>query len=60
MRKIKIVAILLGIVLVIGLTWVGLTSRQSAKAGVQSPPGRARAIQREMDETSRIVNGQRR
>jgi hypothetical protein len=60
MRKIKIVAVLLGIVLVIGLVWAGLTSRKSARASAPPAPGRTELIQREMDETSRIVNGQRR
>ena len=57
MKKMKIVAILMGIVLLIGLAWVGLTSRKSAQASAPSTSVRAQAIQREMDETGRIVNG---
>ena len=60
MKKMKIVAILMGIVLLIGLAWVGLTSRKSAQADIPSTSARAQALQREMDETGRIVNGGRR
>jgi len=61
MRKLKFIAILLVLVLLVGgMMYAGLTSRQSAMAGVQQAPRRNEAVQREIDETSRIVNGQKR
>ena len=56
MGKIKIIAFLIWIVLLVGATWAGLVSRKSAQAG--APPAvRTEQLQREMDETGRIVNG---
>ena len=56
----KLVAVLVVVLLLCGVAYVGLVSRQSAQAGAPYTQTRAQAMEREVEETSRIINGQRR
>jgi hypothetical protein len=60
MRGVKIFVGMVFAVLFTGLTYVGLVSRQSANADTTRVQNHTNATEREIAETSRIVNGQRR
>lgn len=60
MRGIKWMVFAIVAVLLSTITYMGLITRQSAQAGAPAAQGRATALEREMAETSRIVNGPRR
>jgi hypothetical protein len=60
MRGIKFFVAMVFAILFSGMTYLGLVSRQSAQAGTSGVHNRASALEREMAETSRAVNGPRR
>ena len=60
MRGVKILVALVVLALLGTIAYIGVVSRQSATAGVTQTSDRAGAVQREIEETSRIVNGHRR
>jgi hypothetical protein len=60
MQGIKLFVALVFLVLLSGMTYLGFVSRQSATACSSQVQNRADAMDREIAETSRIVNGQRR
>ena len=59
MRGIKILVGAIVLVLLGSIAYMGVITRQSAQAGVPAFQGRTTALEREMAETSRIVNGPR-
>jgi hypothetical protein len=60
MRGIKLFVAMVFAVLFSGMTYMGLVSRQSAQADTTQVRNHGSATDREIAETSRIVNGQRR
>ena len=60
MRGIKLFVAMVLAVLFSGMTYMGLASRQSAQADTTRVQSHGSATEREIAETSRIVNGQRR
>ena len=59
MRGFKLLVLAIVAVLLSTIVYVGLVTRQSAEAGMSPAQGRTTALEREMAETSRIVNGPR-
>jgi uncharacterized protein (UPF0333 family) len=60
MRGIKLLVLAIVLAILGTIAYVGIVTRQSADAGVSPAQGRATALEREMEETGRIVNGRRR
>jgi hypothetical protein len=60
MRGFTLVAVLVVVLLLCGVAFIGLATRQSAQAGAPHMQTRAQAMDREVEEASRVINGQRR
>jgi len=60
MRGVTFFVILVAAVLLSGTAYIGYLTRQSAQAEVSKAQTRADLLQREIDEASRLVGGQRR
>ena len=60
MRGVTFFVILVAAILLSGTAYIGYLSRQSAMAEVSKAQTRADVLDREVEETARIVSGQRR